>query len=187
MILSIIIGMVHISLSHLINFKKNREYASLGWVVVIWSGFFLVSSEMKRGVGNPAATYAMVVGLIAVMIFSSRKKNLLLRILAGLNGLLGIVQVFSDVLSYLRLFALGIATVYMAHTFNMLAGNIIKGLPWIGYIFAVPILIAGHFVNLMLAVMGGIVHGLRLNFLEWYRWCFVGDGLIYKPFRLRKL
>jgi V/A-type H+-transporting ATPase subunit I len=186
MILSIIIGMIHISLSHLINFKENREYASLGWVVVIWAGFFLVSSEMERGVGNPAATYAMVVGLIAVMIFSSSKKNLLLRILAGLNGLLGIVQIFSDVLSYLRLFALGIATVYMAHTFNMLAGDIVKGLPWIGYIFAVPTLIAGHFVNLMLAVMGGIIHGLRLNFLEWYRWCFVGDGLVYKPFRLRK-
>ena len=34
-----------------------------------------------------------------------------------------------------------------------------------------------------LAIMGGVIHGLRLNFLEWYRWCFEGDGLEYKPFQ----
>ncbi|MBN1104134.1 MAG: hypothetical protein JXL84_12025 [Deltaproteobacteria bacterium] len=186
MILSILIGMIHISLSLIIRFKKTRDLAALGWVPVIWGGYFLVSSQMGKGVDNPPARYVLIFGLVVVFLFSSNRKNILLRLLEGLNGLLGIVQIFSDVLSYLRLFALGIATVYMAQTFNMLADDIVKGIPYLGYIFAVLILVSGHLVNLMLAIMGGVIHGLRLNFLEWYRWCFVGDGLVYKPFRIIK-
>ena len=186
MILSIIIGMIHISISLLIKFRNTRDIASLGWIPVIWGGYFLVNSQMGKGVDNPPAKYVLIFGLIVVFLFTSSKKNILLRCLEGLNGLLGIVQIFSDILSYLRLFALGIATVYMAQTFNMLAGDIVKGLPGVGYVFAGVILIAGHLVNLLLGVMGGVIHGLRLNFLEWYRWCFVGDGVVYKPFRLIK-
>jgi V/A-type H+-transporting ATPase subunit I len=183
MILSIIIGMIHISLSFMLKFRNTRDIASLGWIVVIWSGYFLINSKMGHGVDNNIAKYVLIAGLAVVFIFSSSKKNPLLRVLEGLNGLLGIVQVFSDVLSYLRLFALGIATVYMAQTFNMLAKDIAAGVPWLGYVFAVLILFAGHSVNLLLGIMGGVIHGLRLNFLEWYRWCFTGDGLVYKPFR----
>ncbi|WP_028320809.1 V-type ATP synthase subunit I [Desulfatiglans anilini] len=186
MILSIIIGMIHISLSHLIQFKNTRAYASLGWIITIWAGYFLVSGKMSGAPDNPAATYGTIIGLVIVFIFSSRSRNPIFRILEGLNGLLGIVQVFSDVLSYLRLFALGIATVYMAQTFNTLAKGIVEGVPYAGWVLATLVLIAGHSVNLLLGVMGGVIHGLRLNFLEWYRWCFTGDGLIYKPFCLRK-
>ncbi len=186
MILSILIGMIHISLSLIIKFKNTRDIAALGWVPVIWGGYFLVSSQMGKGVDNPPAKVVLIIGLIVVFLFSSTRRNILIRLLEGLNGLLGIVQIFSDVLSYLRLFALGIATVYMAQTFNMLARDIVEGLPYFGYIFAALILVAGHLVNLLLGVMGGVIHGLRLNFLEWYRWCFAGDGLVYKPFRIIK-
>ena len=186
MLLSIIFGMIHISMSLIIKFRNTRDYAALGWVPVIWGGYFLISSRMGKGVDNPIALYIMILGLLVVFLFSSKRKNILLRLLEGLNGLLGIVQIFSDILSYLRLFALGIATVYMAQTFNMLAGNIVQGLSWVGYLFAIPLLFAGHLINLMLAIMGGVIHGLRLNFLEWYRWCFVGDGLVYRPFRKLK-
>jgi V/A-type H+-transporting ATPase subunit I len=183
MILSVIIGMAHISLSFLVKFRNTRDIAALGWVAVIWSGYFLINSKMAHGVDNDPAKYAFIASLAVVFIFSSTSKSILLRILEGLNGLLGIVQVFGDVLSYLRLFALGIATVYMAQTFNMLASQIVESYPWIGYLFAAFILFAGHTVNLLLGIMGGVIHGLRLNFLEWYRWCFTGDGLVYKPFR----
>ncbi len=44
-------------------------------------------------------------------------------------------------------------------------------------------MIAGRIMNFLLAMMGGVIHGLRLNFLEWYRWCFEGDGLPFKPFQ----
>jgi V/A-type H+-transporting ATPase subunit I len=183
MILAVIIGMAHISLSFMVKFRNTRDIAALGWVAVIWSGYFFINSKMAHGVDNDPAKYALIAGLAVVFIFSATSKNILLRILEGLNGLLGVVQLFGDVLSYLRLFALGIATVYMAQTFNMLAEKMVASYPWLGYLFAAFILFAGHTVNLLLGVAGGVIHGLRLNFLEWYRWCFTGDGLVYKPFR----
>jgi len=138
---------------------------------------------MGEGVDNQPAMYGIIVGMAGVFLFSSKSKNPLLRIAEGFQGLLGVVQVFSDVLSYLRLFALGVATVYIAQTFNILAESVSGGLPVIGYVFAAVILFLGHTLNIGLAIMGGVIHGLRLNFLEWYRWCFEGDGLEYKPFQ----
>ncbi len=184
MLVSIIIGMSHISLSLAIRFKRDRDWPSLGWILVIWAGFFLARQQMGGGAAPAGSLWVMLAGLALVLAFTSNSKNIAIRLLGGLNGLLGIVQVFSDVLSYLRLFALGIATVYMAQTFNMLAADISKGLPWVGWLAAALVLIAGHAVNLGLGVMGGVIHGLRLNFLEWYRWSFEGDGLPYKAFRL---
>ena len=183
MIISIIIGMIHICLSLAIKTYKDRDYSGIGWIIAIWSAFFLLNSKMAHGVDNKPATYGLIVGLAGVFLFSSKSRKPLLRIAEGFQGLLGVVQIFSDVLSYLRLFALGVATVYIAQTFNILAGSVSGGLPVVGYVFAGIILFIGHTLNLGLAIMGGVIHGLRLNFLEWYRWCFEGDGLEYKPFQ----
>lgn len=183
MLLSIIVGMIHISIALGIKFYRVRDIASLGWIVVIWSGYALIKSSMIGGVENPGAMWIMIAGLALVVLFTSDSKNPFVRVLMGLNGALGIVQLFSDILSYMRLFALGLATMYMCQTFNMLASMPYEGLPYVGIIPAILILITGHGINIMLGIMGGVVHGLRLNFLEWYRWCFEGDGLTFKPFR----
>jgi len=183
MIVSMVMGLVHLSMSHAIKFYNTRNYASIGWIITGWSGYFLINSTMGKGTDNPVAMYCMIGGLAIILFFSSASSNIFLRIALGLNAVLGIVQFFSDVLSYLRLFALGVATVYMAQTFNMLADQIVQGVPWVGFILAGLVALVGHTVNLALGVMGGVVHGLRLNFLEWYRWSFEGDGLPYKPFQ----
>jgi len=183
MIISILIGMVHLSLSMLIKWYNDRQYGALGWIVAIWSAYFLLNSKMGHGVDNPEATYGLIAGLAIVFLFSSKTKSPLLRLVEGVQALLGIIQVFGDVLSYLRLFALGIATVYIAQTFNIIAGDVSGSVPVIGTVFAGLILLIGHVLNIVLAIMGGVIHGLRLNFLEWYRWCFEGDGLEYKPFQ----
>ncbi len=184
MVLSVIMGMVHISLSMFIKLYKDRDYASLGWVIAIWSAYFVIADYMKgEGATHPAARYGLIAGLVVVFLFSSKSRNPLLRVAEGFQGLLGIIQIFSDVLSYLRLFALGVATVYIAQTFNILGGSVQESVPVIGVVFAGVILLIGHVLNIGLAIMGGVIHGLRLNFLEWYRWCFEGDGLPYKPFQ----
>ncbi len=48
------------------------------------------------------------------------------------------------------------------------------------------VILVGHFVNMNLTIMVGVIHGLRLNFLEWYQYCFKGDGRAFNPLRLRK-
>ena len=183
MLFSVIVGMIHLSFAHAIKFYRTRDFTSLGWIVVIWSGYALLDARMVQGVEAPIATYVLILGLGLVILFTSSNKNFIIRILAGLNGALGIVQLFADVLSYIRLFALGLATMYMCQTFNMLSVMAYKNLPYVGIIMAVVILVCGHAINLVLGIMGGVVHGLRLNFLEWYRWCIEGDGLPFKPFR----
>ena len=183
MLISVIMGMIHISIALAIKFYRTRDLPTLGWIIVIWSGYFLLSSKMGKGQDNPVAMYIAIAGMALVVLFTSKSKNPILRILIGLNGSLGVVQLLADCLSYMRLFALGLATMYMCQTFNMLAEMSYKGLPYVGFIPAILILVFGHAINLLLGVMGGVVHGLRLNFLEWYRWCFEGDGLVFKPFR----
>jgi V/A-type H+/Na+-transporting ATPase subunit I len=183
MLISVIMGMIHISIALAIKFYRTKDLPTLGWIIVIWSGYFLLSSKMGKGEDNPVAMYIAIAGMALVVLFTSKSKNPILRILIGLNGALGVVQLLADCLSYMRLFALGLATMYMCQTFNMLAEMPYNGLPYIGFIPAVLILVFGHAINLLLGIMGGVVHGLRLNFLEWYRWCFEGDGLPFRPFR----
>lgn len=184
MLVSIVTGMIHISLSLAIKFWRGRDWPSLGWILVIWSGYFLADAMMTGSQAPAWSEWVMLAGLALVVLFTSSSKNPIIRLLGGLNGVLGIVQVFSDVLSYLRLFALGIATVKMSLTFNSLAADISQSIPVLGYVLAALVLAAGHAVNLGLGVMGGVIHGLRLNFLEWYRWSFEGDGYPFTPFRL---
>jgi V/A-type H+-transporting ATPase subunit I len=184
MLFSIILGMIHLSIALGIKFYRTRNIASIGWIAVMWSGYALIYSKKVLGVGNPAAACIFIAGLIVVILFISDSRNPITRIGLGLyEGGFGLAQLFSDILSYLRVFALGLATMYICMTFNMLASMPYKALPYIGIIPAVFILIFGHGINLALGIMGGVVHGLRLNFLEWYRWCFEGDGVAFKPFK----
>jgi len=183
MLISIIMGMAHLSIALGIKFYRTRDLPALGWIIVIWSGYFLLRSQMAQGQPNPIAMYIAIAGMALVVLFTSKSRNPILRLLMGLNGALGVIQLLADCLSYMRLFALGLATMYMCQTFNMLAEMPYNGLPYVGFIPAVLILVFGHGINLLLGIMGGVVHGLRLNFLEWYRWCYEGDGLTFKPFR----
>lgn len=92
---------------------------------------------------------------------------------------LNVIQVFSDVLSYLRLYALGMAGMIVAQTFNGLGERF-------GIVIGTIIILIGHTVNINLSIMSGVIHGLRLNFLEWYHYCFEGGGKLFNPLRLRK-
>lgn len=95
----------------------------------------------------------------------------------GLFEIANALQVFADVLSYLRLYALGLAGMIMADTFNQIGMSF-------GWVFGPFVIILGHSINISLGVMGGVIHGLRLNFLEWYRYCFDGGGRPFNPLKL---
>ncbi len=101
------------------------------------------------------------------------------RRLVGVTEILGVIQVFADVMSYLRIYALSLAGMIMGSTFNRIA----MGMPWY---FGIFILLGGHTVNFTLALMGAIIHGLRLNFIEWYHWSFEGGGKPFEPLKLLK-
>lgn len=97
--------------------------------------------------------------------------------LTKLSGALG------DVLSYLRLFALGLGSASLAIEFNRMAVGVYEGYPGVGLFFALLILILGHGVNLFLGIASGVIHGLRLNVIEFFNWGLKEEGNLYKPFK----
>jgi V/A-type H+-transporting ATPase subunit I len=125
-----------------------------------------------------------MMGSILVILFTDPQKNILKGIGSGLqNFLLSVVNSFTDVVSYVRLFAVGLAGVAVADSFNSMAmdsgfGSISSGL------VAAAILIIGHSLNIVLGPMSVLVHGVRLNVLEFcshidIKW----SGFEYKPLK----
>ncbi|MBR6421448.1 hypothetical protein IKS86_01885 [bacterium] len=200
--LSVLIGMVHICLSLILRglraAKDEKDFISplinLSWIGGIWSFFFWYAFD-KGGstvfnAADPAAISAN--GLLSLEIFAgilvvlyaiqAKTFNPFKMLYASFFGLYNGVQFFSDILSYIRLFALGLSGALLAQTFNNLAGQLFD-LGVVGMIFAPVVAIFGHLLNIALCLMGGVIHGLRLNFLEWYRWCFDGSGRKFVPFK----
>jgi V/A-type H+-transporting ATPase subunit I len=99
---------------------------------------------------------------------------------AGFIEIMSAIAIFGDALSYLRLYALALAGAIVASTFNLFGTSL-------GLIIGGLVIIIGHFVNINLCIMGGVIHGLRLNFIEWYHYCFEGGGRLFNPLRRLKI
>jgi V/A-type H+-transporting ATPase subunit I len=147
-----------------------------------------MSNDQFFGLLESVGATTLVVGLLAVFLFSSDRPLLSLkisdwlwRLLDGLMELTGLSKAFGDVLSYLRLFALGLASAQLAGTFNGMAASA-ADLPGPGFLLAVLIVVLGHGVNLLLAIMSGVVHGLRLNCIEFFNWSLKEEGYPFKAF-----
>ena len=91
-------------------------------------------------------------------------------------------KLFGDVMSYLRLFALGLASASLALTFNQLAAQVQQAVPGLGLLLSFLILLLGHGINLLLAIISGFVHGLRLNFIEFFNWGLSEEGYPFQAF-----
>ncbi len=176
---SLIMGIIHISLSFLRYLW--RHWAGIGWVCFMIGGYLyfpsvLKATSMVHFLGFVGKTTGEEVGLqliytgIAAAVFLA----LLQKRLKGIGEIATVVQVFADVLSYLRLYALGLAGAVMAETFNQMGVDV-------GLFFGFLVILAGHVVNIMLGIVAGVIHGLRLNFIEWYHYSFVGGGRLFRP------
>ncbi|MGD8861701.1 MAG: hypothetical protein PVI30_16950 [Myxococcales bacterium] len=179
MALSVWIGAIHLGLANLrlsLQLRgESRALAPLGWCFLLAAGV-----AGWQGMREPAMALGAL-GVLLVLVFSAPGQGAGGRVLGGLKGLAGVTGAFGDVLSYLRLFALGLASASLAGAFNDLAADARSGA--MGLLSATLILLVGHGLNLALAVMGGFVHGLRLNFIEFFKWGLEGEGRPFVPFR----
>jgi V/A-type H+-transporting ATPase subunit I len=98
-----------------------------------------------------------------------------------------ITSAFGDVMSYLRLFALGLASASLAIAFNGLAKDVHENVPGIGFFFAIIIILIGHTINLVLCIVSGFVHGLRLNLIEFFGWSIPDEGRPFRAFRKKEV
>ena len=139
--------------------------------------------SLKIGWLGQLATIVMVAGGLLIILFTGVGAKPLSRLIQGFLGLTKITSVFGDVLSYLRLFALGLATASLAVSFNEMAEQIRAGIPRMGVILALGVLVLGHAMNFMLGLSSCVIHGLRLNVIEFFNWGLKEEGRLYQPFK----
>ncbi len=180
--LALLIGTLHICLS-LLRYGW-RSWANFGWIAFMVGAYLFLPSMLNATslvnfLGLVSKTTATTFGLQLLTVgisFAVIIAFIQLR-LKGLGEIANVIQIFADTLSYLRLYALGLAGMMMAATFNGIARDA-------GLFVGVLILLAGHGLNITMGAIGGIIHGLRLNFLEWYHYSFDGGGKFFKPLKL---
>lgn len=182
MALSITIGALHLILANLlmawVRRGSNQALSSVGWAVsvsVALAGWLTTFTPIHWAIFG--------IGLVLVLLFSTPATGFTLsRLISGLLALTNVTKIFGDVLSYLRLFALGLASASLAITFNQLAADVGNALPGIGLLLHILILLAGHLLNFVLTVVSGVIHGLRLNLIEFYNWSLADEGYPFQPF-----
>src|SRR4029079_10775872 len=124
----------------------------------------------------------LVVGILLIVLFTAAGEPIGKRIIGGLLGLTKITSAFGDVLSYLRLFALGLASASLAAVFNGMAHKLYNNSMAFGLVLAIGVLFFGHVVNFLLSISSGFIHGLRLNVIEFFNWGVQEEGNAYRPF-----
>ena len=194
--ISVGIGVLHLVLANaqmlLIQGWSRAGRVALGWILVMLAGYALWLAGDAHPQWARLASYVIGASLLGILLLASDRPldspaALALRLLDGFTDLTGITKVFGDVLSYLRLFALGLASASLALTFNGLAAQVRTEVEGLGLLLAILILLIGHALNLALGVMSGVVHGLRLNFIEFYNWALSGEGYPFHAFRKKEL
>ena len=188
MAVSITIGAIHVMLANLMNAGRYgwspRALPSLGWAMVVLAGYTLYAAAQLGADWLKVPAFSVgSVGLALVFAFAGYGARPLARLGRGLVGLTGIMGAFGDVLSYLRLFALGLASASLAIAFNGMAADAREALPGAGLLAAIIILVIGHSLNLLLAVASGVIHGLRLNVIEFFNWGLPEEGPLFRPFQ----
>jgi len=199
MTLSICIGAAHLVMAnalaawHALDMAARVAY--LGWIVMLGGGLMLWLAGSGPGHWSIAGVSGLALiggGAVAVLAYSGTGPvrslgDALRRFVEGLLSLSNVTKMFGDVLSYLRLFALGLASASLAVTFNRLAGDVATQLPGMGLLASLLILGLGHTLNLALAVMSGLVHGLRLNLIEFFNWGVSAEGYPFRCFAKKEI
>ncbi len=167
--LTFAIGAVHLTVAHLWNAVRYanslRALAELGWIATTWTMYFLARQLVLDDPFPAAAWPIFAVGVALIVAFTTPWRRLRREWFGHAVLPLSLVNNFVDVVSYVRLFAVGAATFAVAGAFNDLAAGIGLGGP-VGGVLAALVLFFGHALNVLLAAMGVLVHGVRLNTLE---------------------
>ena len=178
----ILFGMVLKAVNLTIQLGFKYAVSTIGWILL------LVGVAVGVLTGSMGATWFMVLMIVAgcmIMLYNSPGKNIFLNIGLGLwdaynmvTGLLG------DVLSYVRLFALGLSGGILASVFNSLAVGMSPDIPVVGFLVTALIFLIGHGLNIFMNILGSMVHPMRLTFVEFFKNSgYEGGGQEYTPFK----
>jgi V/A-type H+-transporting ATPase subunit I len=160
--------------------------STIGWILLVLTFGTFIGLE-QIGIDTESFSIIKNIGLgisvAMILLFANPEKNMIVSVFSGLYDVYNMVTgVFGDLLSYIRLFALGISSAILGLVFNQIAAQFLGG-SFLSYIPFIIILIIGHGLNIFMAALGAFVHPLRLTFVEFYKNAgFTGGGKKYKPF-----
>jgi V/A-type H+-transporting ATPase subunit I len=194
LLISLSLGVIQIYTGFIIKFvaniKENKIKTGLmdqgSWLLLI-SGLLL--SVLANTIGSLAGfkiitKYIIWAGLLSVVITQGRSnKNIFLKAAGGVLSLYDIIGYFSDILSYSRLFALGLSTAVLAVVVNNFV-MLFKDIPFVGIIIAALVFIVGHFFNMLISGMGAFIHSTRLQYVEYFTKFYEGGGTHFRPFKV---
>ncbi|MCL1856862.1 MAG: hypothetical protein FWF84_04365 [Kiritimatiellaeota bacterium] len=184
--LCFVIGAVHLTIAHLWNaavlFPARKAYEQIGWIGMVWVMFF-TAGELVAGRAMPTITpWVGVASALLIVLFMIAPKDIKKEWINYPLLALNLVSCLIDIISYIRLFAVGMASAQIALTFNQMA---VTGLPpWYAIVVTPLILLVGHGLNILLAALAILVHAVRLNTLEFSNHKgLTWSGQPYAPFQ----
>ncbi|MCE4565073.1 V-type ATP synthase subunit I [Maribellus sp. CM-23] len=182
----IILGLFLKAANQIKQFGYRYALSTCGWLIIIL-GILVYTLLAKLGVilNNAAILYTIIsVGGFFILFFSDPQVNVFARVSKGIWDVYSTVTgIFGDLLSYIRLFALGLSSAILGFVINDIALQILDSSKTLGPVFFVIFLILGHTLNILISSLGSFVHPMRLTFVEFYKNAgFKGGGRAYKPF-----
>jgi V/A-type H+-transporting ATPase subunit I len=176
---SVIIGFIHVSLGFILGFinelkhhdLKHALYSKMSFLLILWGGVIALVSVVGL-----LPEFAKLLGVIVLLV------GLTLAVLGeGIVGILEFPTVFSNVISYARIGAIGLSDYGLAFTVNFIAFNLI-GLEGIMAVVSISILLIGHLTVFTLGIIGTGINSLRLQYVEFFTKFVQGGGTLYDPF-----
>ena len=205
LILSYVVGFVHIctgmaiNAAQLIKTKQIRQaFGSVfGWFFIFIALILLTFNMIVSGINMMFNTSLAVsvpgwlkyvgfgfagLGVLCIIFLSNNKKNPLKRVFGGVAKLYDGVNILSDILSYSRLFGLGLAGAVVGMVVNQVAMVFFDLIPYVGYVIGAVILLIGHVFNIAINTLGAYIHDCRLQYIEFFGKFYTGGGHVFRPY-----
>lgn len=194
---SLLFGIIHIYIGigvRGINLIRQKKYLDVVFDVLFWYIFFTgfvfftlpyapkINAESVAGLVD-IGKYLLIIGGVLLILTQGRgQKNIIMKLLNGVTSLYDLIGFMSDVLSYSRLLALGLATSVIASIVNEMGAmggldNIFK------IIMFIVVLLIGHAFNFAINALGAYVHSSRLQYIEFFGKFYKGGGTAFEPFK----
>ncbi|WP_245792724.1 V-type ATP synthase subunit I [Tangfeifania diversioriginum] len=193
--LAIILGVIQILFGmvlKVINISRVKGFmyslSTIGWLILIIGLGAVIGLKTVGTLDEQTASVAQYVVLgvagVFILVLNNPKRNILMNIGAGLWDVYNMAtSLLGDILSYIRLFALGVSSAILGMVFNNMAMSMKPDNVIFGPLVMIIILVIGHGITIFMSGLGAFVHPIRLTFVEFYKNAgFTGGGKPYKPF-----
>lgn len=189
---SIVLGVIHLCVGYGLNMAAKIKDGKIAdavldnvFIFTIFIGVALLALNMllkpESGALGDAGLYVLIGSLVCIALTAGRhNKGIGGKFAGGFAGIYNLINLFSDVMSYARLFGLALASGAIGLAFNSL-GSMFFTIPVIGYVIGIIVLIPLHAFNMGLSLLSAYVHNIRLQYLEFYGKFFEGNGRLFTP------